>query len=927
MHPPPTITPATRALLEQAIAHHRAGRLGEAEQLYKKVLQAAPREPDANHNLGLIAAHAGRRDIALPLFQTALAVNPLQPQFLASFAGTLLELGRDAEARTVLQRGLADGVRNAALDALLQRAETMRNPNQPRQEEEAALYQLFKLGLHAELQREARRLLEQFPESGSLWKIFGASVQVEGKDAAGALEALRKAAALLPYEGEAQNNVAVALRQQGKFPEAAHYLRHALNVAPGFVEARRNLGVTLYEMHNFADAAEQFRMALAQAPDASTRINLSLCSLRIGKPNEALDQLQHAIREGGESAALHCQMGIVLQVLDRPDEASRAYGRALELDPHQFLAWNNLGNMMQDRHRIQEAIDHYRRALEANPGYPDAHNNLGVALRELGQRGEALASFKRAIACQENFAGALSNMGNLLHEMGRSDEALIHCRRSAEINPQFAEAHGNLGNVLFGMRRYDEALASLQRAVALKPSLADAHSNLGALYRDTGRIDLAVQSLLTALRYDPDHLDAHSGLLFASNFLADEPGSILLGYARRFGATAAKRARPYTSWANSPDRARRLRIGFVSADLYRHPVGFFLESTISALHGHAGLELHAYANNTKHDDLTEKLQGCFASWRNVFGLPDDKLAQQIRDDGIDILIDLSGHTTGTRLSMFAWKPAPVQASWLGYFATTGLTAMDYLVADPWTLLPGEEAHFSEAIRRLPETRLCFSAPDIDVPVGPLPALANGYVTFGCCNNLSKLGGTVLALWARILHAVPESRLMLKAAQLSESAMREDTLHRFAALGVPAHRLTLEGPAPREDYLRALRRIDIALDPFPYTGGTTTAEALWMGVPVLTLAGERFIARQGVSLLANAGLPDWIAANTDDYLAKAVAFASNLPGLALLRAGLREQVLASPLFDGKRFAGHFEVLLRGIWGEWCERQANSGAPAP
>jgi len=908
-----------RAALEQAVAHHRAGRLAEAEQLYRQVLNTVPQEPDANHNLGQIALAVGRRDVALHFFRTALAADPRQPQFVAALASTLLDMGKDAEARLALQQAANLGVGSPVLNTISARAEAARDRSKPQPEDEAALLQLFKLGLHDEVQREARRMLATFPDAGVLWKIFGASLHVQGKNGPEVLEALQKAAVLLPREADAQNNFAVALRTRGELAEAAEYSRRALQLQPGFIEALRNLGSALHGLGDFAGAADCFAQALQAKPDPDTQLNLSLCLRELGRYDEALAHLHETARIAPDKSIVHHHLGTTLMTLGRKDEAISAFRRALELDPHAAATLNNLGNILQDKKQTEEAIEHYRRALRAKPDYADAHNNLGVALHELGRREEAAESFRLAIASRAQFAQAHSNLGNLLEQLGKMQEALIHAQKAVEIDPQLAEAWDNLGHVLHAARYYDKASAAFERALALNPGFANAYSNLASLQRDMGRLDLAVQSCLAALERDPGHLAAHSGLLFSGNYLANEPGAALLGHARRYGAAATAQARPYTDWPNRREPQRRLRIGFVSADLHRHPVGFFLDSVIAALRaGHdAGLELFAYASDGKHDDLTERLQGNFHHWRKVLGMSDEKLAQRIRQDGIDILIDLSGHTTGTRLSAFAWKPAPVQAAWLGYFATTGLDAIDYLVADPWTLPPGEEAHFSETIVRLPETRLCFSAPDTDIPVAALPAPASGYVTFGCCNNLSKLGEPVIALWARVLHAVPTSRLLLKNKQFSEPTRIEDMLHRFAAHGIDANRLILEGPSLRNDYLRAYDRIDIALDPFPYTGGTTTAESLWMGVPVLTLAGERFIARQGIGLLNNAGLPGWVAADTEDYLAKAVAFASDLPALAKLRGGLRAQVLASPLFDAPRFAGHFEAMLRGIWHQWCQ----------
>jgi predicted O-linked N-acetylglucosamine transferase (SPINDLY family) len=303
----------------------------------------------------------------------------------------------------------------------------------------------------------------------------------------------------------------------------------------------------------------------------------------------------------------------------------------------------------------------------------------------------------------------------------------------------------------------------------------------------------------------------------------------------------------------------------------------------------------------------------------VVQLSDEALAHQIHDDKIDILFDLSGHTAHNRLPVFAWKPAPIQVTWMGYFATTGVEAIDYLIADSWTLLETEEIHFTENIWRLPETRLCFTSPNVDVPLAPLPSLANGYITFGCFNNLAKMNDDVVALWARVLLSISRSRIILKAKQLDEAMVRQSIVERFDIHGISADRIVLEGIEHRANYLAAYHRVDIALDPFPFTGGTTSAEALWMGVPVLTLAGKRFLSRQGVGLLMNAGLPEWIAVDAEDYVDRAILHAGDLTRLVALRNGLRQQLLLSPIFDAPRFACHFEAALRGMWVSWLSHQ--------
>ncbi|HTH76388.1 MAG TPA: glycosyltransferase, partial [Trinickia sp.] len=320
----------------------------------------------------------------------------------------------------------------------------------------------------------------------------------------------------------------------------------------------------------------------------------------------------------------------------------------------------------------------------------------------------------------------------------------------------------------------------------------------------------------------------------------------------------------------------------------------------------------AYPTRRVEDALTARIKPYFSAWTPLASMNDEQAAARIRDDRIDLLLDLSGHMNFNRLPLFAWRPAPVQASWLGYFASTGLPAMDYLLGDPHVLPPDAQPYYTERLRRLPDSYLCFTPPAERVDVGPPPLATQGHVTFGCFNHLMKMNDGVVDVWARILHAVPRSRLFLKAKQLDDAPTRETTLARFAARGIDASRLILEGRSPRSEYFAAYNRIDIALSPFPYPGGTTSVEGLWMGVPVLCRRGDRFLSNICTSMLHSAGLADWIAQDNDDYVAKAVAFAADAPRLAALRSSLRATVLASPLCDAARYARNLEAAFEAMW---------------
>jgi len=383
--------------------------------------------------------------------------------------------------------------------------------------------------------------------------------------------------------------------------------------------------------------------------------------------------------------------------------------------------------------------------------------------------------------------------------------------------------------------------------------------------------------------------------------------------ARKFGKIVTEKTGPHFPDYHCLPRPEKLRVGLVSGDLRSHPVSYFLESVLSAIDP-SKIELIAYPTTPIVDDLSERIKPSFSMWKPIYGKNDEAAANMIYADGVHILLDLSGHTANNRLPMFGYKPSPVQVSWLGYFATTGLNEMDYLIGDPYVTPPKDDDQFTEKIWRLPETRWCFTPPDVDTEVSEPPAVNHGYVTFGCFNNATKVNDEVMALWTKVLNAIPNSRLLLKAKQFHDQMARESIIQRFAAHGIDNKRISLEEFEDRQKYFAAYNKIDITLDPFPFTGGTTSVESLWMGVPLVTLAGDSLISRQGVGVLMNAGLPDWIAEDEEEYVAKAVLFASDLDKLAILRTGLRSQVLASPLFDAPRFARNIENALLEMWNQ-------------
>jgi protein O-GlcNAc transferase len=458
-------------------------------------------------------------------------------------------------------------------------------------------------------------------------------------------------------------------------------------------------------------------------------------------------------------------------------------------------------------------------------------------------------------------------------------------------------------------------VAAYRRALALRPDYAETHSNLGINLSAQGKLDEAISSFRSAMAAAPDSAQYHGNILCTMHFHPGYGAKEILEEHRRWNEKFVKPlapARPYFKNDRTPDR--RLRIGYVSPDFRHHPVGRFLVP-LYRNHDHAAYEIFSYSGVRAPDDLTAFIRHHSDHWRETLPLSDEELAQQIRDDAIDVLVDVTLHMAYTRILVFARKPAPVQVTWLGYVSTTGLETMDYRISD-WHLdPPGAETNYVEKTVRLPRCNWCYEPPEGVAEVGELPTLSRGYVTFCCFNNFCKVTAPTLELWTKILTAVPNSRLIIHSGQGSH---REDVKRVFAAAGVKADRISFVGFLPTADYLRQHQQVDIALDPVPYAGGTTTCDALWMGVPVVTLAGETAVARAGVSLLTTLGLPELIARSGEEYVQVAVGLATNLGKLAKLRAGLRERMLASPLTDGPGFAREMEGAYREMWKTWCAR---------
>jgi protein O-GlcNAc transferase len=677
-------------------------------------------------------------------------------------------------------------------------------------------------------------------------------------------------------------------------------------------------------------SAEHLYQQVIQADSANVEAHflLGAAFYGLGKANEAITSLAHAVRLQPEHAEAHNHLGAVLAQQGKLDEAILSFQQACRLRPasvemstnlrHALAARDNkLGSALAAQGKLDEAVACFRRAVELNPDYAEVHNNLGAVLGKQGKLDEATACFRRALAVQPGYANAHDNLGAVLGKQGKLDEAAACCRRALELKPDYAEAHDNLGAVLAKQDKFDDAVVHFRRALELKSDLAEAHNHLGLALMQQGNIDEALACFRKALEVRPQFVLAHSSILFALQY---QPGTTLAQldaahreYDERHAAPLRASWRPHD---NEPNPDRCLRLGFVSADFGFHPVGYFLVRVLENLDGRQ-VETMCYSNRATADAMTNRLRAAATNWREVHGLDEQQLADQIRADRIDILFDLAGHTAGNRLLAFARKPAPIQITWLGYVGTTGLEAMDYLLADRYEVPQGAEPYLRERVLRMPDGYVCYDPPSDAPAVSPLPALERGHVTFGSFNNLAKITPNVVDLWAAVLRRVTLSRLVLKYPGLDAPSVTRRMEAMFAQRGVDRGRLELLGKSSHEDLLRQYQRVDIALDPFPYNGGLTTCEALWMGVPVVTWPGETFAGRHSLSHLSNVGLLETIAGDLKGYVELAAGLAADLPRLAGIRARLRDQVAGSPLCDGQRFAENFTAILRGAWRRWCD----------
>ncbi|VXC03638.1 Tetratricopeptide TPR_2 repeat-containing protein [Burkholderia sp. 8Y] len=851
-------------LYHTAAAHYSNGTFDAALDVLQPMLDDPAADPEARNLAAICCYQLNRLDDAEAHWRRIIDTHPEHAGSYGNLANLLMAQGRLVDAEPVYRRAVAI-----------------------RPDFSEAHYNL-----------------------GNLLRTLGRAAEAEA--------CLREALRLRPELAEAHYNLANLLSGAGRVAEAEAAYRDATSVRPDYAEAFNNWGNLLREQGRLKEARAALRRAVALRPDFDiAHQNLGLVLQQMGQYARAQVFHRRAARLSPAYLEAHCSLGDALLKTRRMAEAETAFEAALAIRADCTQALMGIACARRETGRMKEAEQIYRDVLDMQPDHSDARASLAHLLHDDGRVREAEAAYRALAAQHPDNPDVHYNLGVLLASEGRLPEAQAAYRSAIALRPDFAHTYTNLGRVMRDMNQLPEAEAVLRQSIAIEPGSAEAHNNLASVLKDMSRMDDAIEAFRRAVACAPDNECVHRNLNYALTYYAEDSKTILdecQRFSAQHEAPLLQRAVDYT---NDRSPSRRLRIGYVAPDFRTHCQSMFT-APVFAQHDHTSFEVFFYASVKAPDAVTESFRGMADVWRDVHALDDEALAQLIRDDRIDVLVDLTLHMAGGRPLLFARRPAPVQVQWLAYPGTTGSRAIRYRLTDLWIDppdQPGVGERYSEQTLWLPETFWCFDprVATTDAPdVGPLPAQRNGFITFGCLNNPCKASGRTLRMWAAVLAATPDARFIL----LAEPGARERFSERLSALGVDMSRVAFVGYQERGAYLNTYNAIDIGLDTFPYNGHTTSLDALWMGVPVPSRAGETACSRAGLSLLMNLGLPELVAYDDAAYVDIVTRLASDTPRLAGLRASLRSRLEHSPMMNAPRFTRNLENAYRAMWREWC-----------
>lgn len=855
--------------INAGLAFLHSGQPGKAAEHYKKILYRFPNEPEALHLLAVAVYQLGDPDRAIGYARRATKANPKSADYLSN-------LGRYYLAKNLTKEAVC------ALTAA-------------RELNGSHAMSCYNLALAL--------IAEQKPDE--------------------ALTCLRDFVRLEPLNPSGHMSMGNLYAQLNLQQEAAQSFRTVLSINSTIAEAHNNLGNSLLAQGSLNDALACYDKALALRSNYSDALSNKGAALQsLGKREEARKCFEQALRIDPQSIQARGNLANLLGDENRHAEAIALYQQILDTFPESVETWNNLGNCYQQLGQHTDALSAYHHALRLRPAYYLVHNNIGNTLRKQGKYDEAIGSYRTALDADPCFVEAMNNLGVALQDKGCLVEAVQWFEKALSIRPEYPDPLINLANNWRDRGRAEQAIHLLRKALEIAPNNPHTWNNLGCALGDQGLVSEAITCYQKTLQLAPGNHLAHSNLLLNLHYTMDaSPQQIFeahLNFARIHERPRSKEANHYLNVLN-PDRP--LRIGYVSADFRRHSVAYFV-APILENHDRQQYIPYLYADVARPDSTTDQFQKLAGSnWLDIRGWSSDSLDRRVRQDQIDILVDLGGHTANSRLLDFSGRPAPIQVTWLGYPDTSGLQCIDYRITDEFADPPGQtEQYHSEKLWRLQHSFLCFRPPEDSPKVSELPCLKGEPFTFGSFNNCAKISRQCLEMWAEILKRVPHSRLAIKNKALSETEARERLIRDLAELGIPQSRIYMAGLIDNlSGHLTAYNIVDVALDSWPYHGTTTTLEAIWMGVPVVSLIGDTHVSRVGLSLLRAVGAEDLASRTPQDYVKVAVSLSQNHAALALRRAGMRRQLEASPLMDEQGFTRRLESAFRGFWQTWCSKK--------
>jgi protein O-GlcNAc transferase len=915
---------AAVSLFAEGVALHRAGRLADAEALYRRALESDQAHFEARHHLGIVHYQRGEHIAAIRQIDAALQLNPDVAAAHNNRGVALAALLRGEEALASYDRAIA--LAPGYVDAWINRGNALKELGR------------FELAL-ASYDKAIALAPSQAIALAKRGNVLQGLQRFED-----AVESYDRAIALKPEYSEAHNNRGSALVQLGRLGEGVASFERAIGLRPDDVTALRNLGEALARLERLEEAVASYDRVIAIDPDSADAFNDRGVALsQLGRLGEAIESYDRAIALKPENVEALCNRGNALHELERFAEAVASYDRAIALKADYADAHCNRGNALSALKRFDEALASFEGAIALAPDHTEALNNCGNALYALRRLDEALASYDKAIAHRRDYADALNNRGNALRELKRFDEALTSYAEAISLKPEHAEYHNNRAIMLAELKRFDEALASYDRAIALKSDYAEAYSNRGYALRDCRRYDAALASFARALELKPEFEYLRGTSLHAKMHVCDwsefdrECAAVLAGVdngrpaalpfqllaipatpeqqlrCTRIYSTDKYQAARTPLWRGERYAHGRIRVAYLSADLREHPITA-LTAGMFERHDRARFETVAISFKFDgHHQIRDRLSASFDRFIDAQGMSDREVAALVRELEIDIAVDLSGYTEGCRPQVFAQRPAPVQVNYLGFAGTLGQSHWDYIIADEFVIPERGQASYAEKVVYLPD---CFMANDCGrsisarTPTRSEAGLAETGFVFCCFNNVFKVTPDVFEIWMRLLAGVPGSVLWLSAANGSAVA---NLRHEAELRGVASDRLVFAPRVPlNEDHLARLRLADLFLDTQPYNAHTTAADALWAGVPVLTCRGSTFASRVAGSLLAAIGLPELITRSRAEYEMLALRLARDPEQLAALRQKLARNRDVFPLFDTGRFTRHIEAAYATMW---------------